>query len=61
MFDGSTIFTRDQLGQNVNSIMSFNEIAFAGGSLSASMETRRTAGNGNVDLSNVKVELWRIS
>lgn len=59
----STIaFTRDQQGLNSNSINGFiSEVSHSGGTLTATVTLRRIAGNGQARLSDVKVEIWRVS
>jgi hypothetical protein len=62
VFDAVSIFSRAQEALFENSIASFEgNLVHAGGTLSAMIQLRRTAGNGNAIVSDVKLELWRIS
>lgn len=61
-FDGVEYDPRIQLGLTDNRVTGFEgNITFAGGTLNASIQVRRTAGNGNAIITNPKGELWRLT
>ena len=60
-FNGTRDFLRTQTATNVNAISGIKgDLVHAGGTLTIDIRTQVIAGNGTADLTNIKLELWRV-
>tara|TARA_R110000868_G_C10972634_1_gene770632 strand:+ start:16548 stop:17069 length:522 start_codon:yes stop_codon:yes gene_type:complete len=59
--NGNQLFSREQPGDTINSVGSFDgDIIHPGGALTGSIEVRRSSGNGSAIISNTKIDIWRV-